>query len=279
VTTTTVLIVLFAAFLHAFWNAVVKGAGDRTITLGLIALGHVIPGFALVWIFPLPGLGAVPYVIASTVIHWGYYFLLNVAYRLGDLSMIYPITRGLSPVLIALGAQFWVGETLPPMAWAGVFIVSAGVLILTKGIVRGGMSRTGVVAAMGVAVIVASYSLVDGVGVRQSHSTLGYIGWLYVSELAVALFVFATRWQRLRQMSLRSCALGYFGGLVSGGAYGLVLYANTLAPLGVVSAVRETSVIFAAMIGVMWFGEGPKRRRLLSAVIVATGIICIGISS
>jgi len=93
------------------------------------------------------------------------------------------------------------------------------------------------------------------------------------------LFVFATRWQRLRQMSLQSCALGYFGGLVSGAAYGLVLYANTLAPLGVVSAVRETSVIFAAMIGVMWFGEGPKRRRLLSAVIVATGIICIGISS
>lgn len=275
---TTVLLVLTAAFLHAFWNAVVKGAGDRTITLGLIALGHVIPGIALVWFFPSPGWGAVPFVIASTVIHWGYYFLLNVAYRLGDLSMIYPITRGLSPVLIALGAQFWLGETLPLLAWGGIVTVSAGVLILTKGIVRGGMPLGGVLAALGAAVIVASYSLVDGIGVRLSDSAMGYIGWLYVSELAVAVFVLATRWQRLRQMSLKSCALGYLGGVLSGLAYGLVLYANTLAPLGVVSAVRETSVIFAAIIGVMWFGEGPKRRRLLAAVVVSLGIICIGLT-
>ncbi len=274
----TILLVLTAAFLHAFWNAVVKGAGDKTITLGLIALGHVVPGVILVWMFPSPGWGAVPFVIASTVIHWGYYILLNVAYRLGDLSMIYPITRGLSPVLIALGAQFWVGEQLPLLAWGGILTVSAGVLILTKGIVRGGMPLGGVLAAMAVAVIVASYSLVDGIGVRLADNAMGYIGWLYVSELAVAVFVFATRWQRLRQMSLKSCALGYLGGVLSGLAYGLVLYANTLAPLGVVSAVRETSVIFAAMIGVMWFGEGPKRRRLLAAVVVSLGIICIGLT-
>lgn len=277
-TLSTVLIVLFAAFLHAFWNAVVKGAGDKTVTLGLIALGHVGPGLILLWMFPAPGWGAAPYVIASTVIHWGYYLLLNVAYRLGDLSMIYPITRGLSPVLIALGAQFWVGETLPALAWGGVLVVSVGVLILTKGIVRGGMSRTGIAAAMAVAVIVASYSLVDGVGVRLADNAMGYIGWLYVSELVVAVFVFSTRWQRLRQLPLKTCALGYLGGVLSGTAYGLVLYANTMAPLGMVSAVRETSVIFAAMIGVVWFGEGPKRRRLLAAVVVAIGIICIGLA-
>ncbi|NRB19124.1 MAG: EamA family transporter [Rhodobacteraceae bacterium] len=276
---TIVLIVLGAAFLHAFWNAVVKGAGDKTLTLGLIALGHVGPGIILVTMFPSPGWDVLPYVIASTVIHWGYYFLLNVAYRLGDLSMIYPITRGMSPVLIALGAQFWLGETLPALAWGGVLIISAGVLILTKGIVRGGMSRTGIAAAMAAAVIVASYSLVDGVGVRLADNAMGYIGWLYVSELTVAVFVFSTRWQRLRQMSLKSCALGYLGGVLSGTAYGLVLYANTMAPLGMVSAVRETSVIFAAMIGVMWFGEGPKRRRLMAAMVVSLGIICIGLTN
>ncbi|KAE9630017.1 DMT family transporter [Parasedimentitalea maritima] len=275
---TTFLIVLGAAFLHAFWNAVVKGAGDKTIMLGMIALGHVVPGVILVMMYPSPGWGAVPYVIASTVIHWGYYFLLNVAYRLGDLSMIYPITRGLSPVLIALGAQFWVGETLPWLAWVGVFTISGGVLILTKGIVRGGIPLGGVLAAVGAAVIVASYSLVDGVGVRQADNAMGYIGWLYVSELAVAIFVFGTRWQRLRQIKAKTLVLGYLGGVLSGTAYGLVLYANTMAPLGVVSAVRETSVIFAAMIGVMWFGEGPKRRRLLAGVIVSLGIICIGLT-
>jgi len=261
--------------LHAFWNAVVKGAGDKTIVLGLIALGHVVPGLVIVSVMPLPGWETVPYIIASTVIHWGYYFLLNIAYRTGDLSIVYPIARGLAPVLIALGAQVWVGEYLPRMAWGGIFCVSAGIMVLTGGAFRRGVHLTGLAAAFGAAIIVASYSIVDGVGVRLSHSAVGYIGWLFVAELVVAVFIFGTRMDRLRALPMRTLWLGFFGGVVSGAAYGLVLYAKTLAPLGVVSALRETSVIFAAMIGVMWFGEGPKRNRLLAAAIVAIGIMLI----
>ncbi len=275
---TTVLIVLFAAFLHASWNAIVKGAGDRTIILGMIAMGHVVPGVALIYYFPTPLAAAAPYIIASTVIHWGYYYLLNVAYRHGDLSLIYPITRGLSPVLIALGAQFWVGESLPWLAWAGVFTVSAGVLVLTRGIVSGNLHRGGVIAAIATAFVVASYSLVDGIGVRVSGSPLGYIGWLFTAEITVLIFIFGTRFDRVRKIRKRTLTLGFTGGVISGAAYGLVLYANTLAPLGVVSALRETSVIFAAIIGVMWFGEGPKRRRLLAGVIVAIGIVAIAVT-
>ena len=270
-----VLLVLFAAFLHALWNAIVKGAGDRTIVLGLVATGHVLPGIALVLLSNAPSLDTLPYIIASTVIHWGYYLLLNIAYRTGDLSIVYPIARGLSPIMIALGAWFWVGESLPLIVWCGIFTVSGGILLLARGVFQSDLPKTGIVAAVGVAVAIASYSIVDGVGVRLSGSPLGYIGWLFVAEIVVVVFVFTTRWDRFRAMSRHAVLTGLFGGVVSSAAYALVLIAKTEAPLGVVSALRETSVVFAALIGIFWFSEGPGRSRMIAALIVGAGIAAI----
>lgn len=274
-----VAIVLSAALLHALWNALVKGAGDKTIMLGMIALGHVVPGAVVVALVPSPGWAIWPYVVVSTVIHWGYYYFLNVAYRLGDLSVMYPIARGLAPVLIALGAQIWIGETLPLLAWAGILCVSGGIMVLTRGVFTGALPLSGLLAALACAVMVASYSLVDGVGVRLSSNALAYVGWLFMLEIIVALFIFSTRLERLRAVAPRMILLGFLGGVISGTAYGLVLYAKTLAPLGLVSALRETSVIFAAMIGVLWFGEGPRGNRLVAGVIVTAGIMIIAIGS
>ena len=273
-----VLIVLTAAFLHAFWNALVKGSGDKTIVLGLIALGHVVPGVAITVLAPLPGWDALPYIIASTLLHWGYYYFLNLAYQKGDLSLVYPITRGLAPVMVALGAQIWIGESLPVLAWLGILAVSAGVMVLSQGIFKTAVPKTSIVAAVIVATIVASYSLVDGIGVRLSDSIMGYIGWLFTAEACVALFIFKTRWARLRLLPVKTWLLGFIGGILSATAYALVLYVKTEAPLGVVSALRETSVIFAALIGVIWFGEGPKTRRLLAGVIVGVGTVLIGLA-
>ena len=184
-----ILIVLTAAFLHAFWNALVKGSGDKTIVLGLIALGHVVPGVAITVLAPLPGWDALPYIIASTLLHWGYYYFLNLAYQKGDLSLVYPITRGLAPVMVALGAQIWIGESLPVLAWLGILAVSAGVMVLSQGIFKTAVPKTSIVAAVIVATLVASYSLVDGIGVRLSDSIMGYIGWLFTAEACVALFI------------------------------------------------------------------------------------------
>ena len=273
-----VLIVLTAAFLHAFWNALVKGSGDKTVVLGLIALGHVVPGVAITVLAPLPGWDALPYIIASTLLHWGYYYFLNLAYQKGDLSLVYPITRGLAPVMVALGAQIWIGESLPVLAWLGILAVSAGVMVLSQGIFKTAVPKTSIVAAVIVATIVASYSLVDGIGVRLSDSIMGYIGWLFTAEACVALFIFKTRWARLRLLPVKTWLLGFIGGILSATAYALVLYVKTEAPLGVVSALRETSVIFAALIGVIWFGEGPKTRRLLAGVIVGVGTVLIGLA-
>ena len=273
-----VLIVLTAAFLHAFWNALVKGSGDKTIVLGLIALGHVVPGVAIAVLAPLPGWDALPYIIASTLLHWGYYYFLNLAYQKGDLSLVYPITRGLAPVMVALGAQIWIGESLPVLAWLGILAVSAGVMVLSQGIFKTAVPKVSIVAAVIVATLVASYSLVDGIGVRLSDSIMGYIGCLFTAEACVALFIFKTRWARLRLLPVKTWLLGFIGGILSATAYALVLYVKTEAPLGVVSALRETSVTFAALIGVIWFGEGPKTRRLLAGVVVGVGTVLIGLA-
>lgn len=271
-TPAVIAIVLAAALMHAVWNALVKGAADRAVTLGLIATGHVVPAMFIVWYVPPPDPAAIPYIIASTVIHWGYYVFLNLSYRFADLSFAYPVARGIAPVLIALGAIFAADEYLAPLAWAGIATVSAGILTLAA--VRHADIK-GFAAAIATGLIIATYSITDGLGIRVSGSPLGYVAWLFLAEIFVAAYVFATRWQRLTALPRRSIAIGLAGGTISALAYGLVLYAKTLAPLGIVSALRETSVIFAAMIGVLLMGEGPAGRRILAAIIVAAGIILL----
>lgn len=246
--------------------------------LGLIALGQVVPGVFIAMGQPLPGMAAVPYLIVSTVVHWGYYYMLNVAYRHGDLSVVYPVARGLAPLLIALGAQIWVGEQLPWQAWAGIACISGAMLLLSRGSRTAATGATGLAAAIATSVIVAVYSIADGVGVRLAGNALSYIGWLFAAEIFVAGYILGTRYERLRALPARVILLGIAGGFLSGLAYALVLYAKTLAPLGIVSALRETSVIFAAMIGVVWFGERPRRLRLFAASIVAAGIVAIAMS-
>ncbi|SMO74032.1 DMT family transporter [Ruegeria faecimaris] len=273
-----ILIVLFAAFLHALWNAVVKGAPDKAIMLGLISIGHAIPALAVLPFTGFPVMAAIPYIIGSTLIHWGYYWFLNTAYRYGDLSVVYPISRGITPILVALGAVFLAGEFLPPGAWIGIVCISAGIGCLSFGGLGKGTNWVGIAAAFGTGLMIASYSLVDGIGVRLSGNTLGYITVLFVAEIFVAGFIFSTRWERLIALPKRYVWSGLAGGIISGLAYGLVLYVKSFAPLGVVSALRESSVIFASIIGVMWFGEGPKSNRLLAAIIVAVGIVVLALT-
>ena len=272
-TTGIILIVLLAALLHAIWNALVKGSDDRAVTLAHISMGHVVPGFIMVAMSPKLAMEAWPFIAASTVIHWGYYYFLNMSYRLGDLSLIYPIARGLAPVLVAMGAQYWAGETLPLLAWIGIGIVSFGIMILAIG--RARASGRAISAALVTSLTIAAYSIVDGIGIRASGDPLAYIGWLFVAELFVVFFVWFRFPVRLMGVGRKVTTIGIGGGVLSGLAYGLVLYAKTLAPLGVVSALRETSVIFAALIGVVLMGERPIGRRVIAAIVVALGIIIL----
>ena len=274
-TATVLAIVLLAALLHALWNALVKVSGDRAVTLGLVATGHFVPALLLLPFVPMPVAAAFPYIIASTVIHWAYYFFLNISYRFGDLSLIYPIARGTAPVMVALGAMIWADEVLSFWAWVGVLTVSSGIMILAA--VRYADKR-GIGAALLTSAIIATYSVVDGIGIRVSGAPVGYVVWLFAAEIFVAVFVLGLRRTRLQQIGRKALLLGLAGGVISGLAYGLALFAKTLAPIGIVSAVRETSVIFAALIGVVWLREGPARRRLIAASVVALGVVILALS-
>ncbi|MDE4146259.1 MAG: DMT family transporter [Pseudophaeobacter sp. bin_em_oilr2.035] len=277
-----VSIILSAAMLHAVWNAIVKTAADRTTMLGLVALGHVIPGAAMVVLLPLPAPESMPYVLASTLIHFGYFYMLGRAYAHGDLSVVYPIARGIVPALVALWAMIFAGEVLPLQAWAGIALIALGIQLsswqaLRSG-VENGVGRAALGYAVGTGFCISAYSLTDGLGVRLSGNTLSYWAWGAFLHLFVAGFIGLRKRNTLAALRPRTWIIGIGGGLVSMTAYGLVLYAKNFAPLGAVSALRETSVIFAALIGFVFLKEGNWIRRLGAAVLMAGGVALIGTS-
>ncbi|EBA17298.1 integral membrane protein [Roseobacter sp. SK209-2-6] len=271
-----VAIILSAAMLHAVWNAIVKTAADRTTTLGLVALGHVIPGGVMVAVLPLPEMESLFYVLLSTVIHFGYFYMLGQAYKHGDLSVVYPIARGIVPALVALWAMIFAGEVLPLQAWGGIGLIALGIQLSSWKALKSGVGRTALFYALGTGFCISLYSLVDGLGVRISGNTLSYWAWGAFLHAFVAGFIGVKKRQQLMVIPLRTWVIGISGGLVSMTAYGLVLFAKNFAPLGAVSALRETSVIFAALIGFVFLKEGNWMRRLGAAVLMACGVALIG---
>ena len=271
-------IVLFAALLHASWNAMVKAGGDRALILAGVALSHALVGLALILLSEAPARESWPALIISTLVHYAYYALLFQAYRLGDLSQVYPISRGLAPMLVAVGALLLIGESLPPIAWAGLIAVSVGIWLLSLRPQGMEVDRRAVIVAVVLGLAIASYSVADGIGVRLAGDPTGYMGWLFLLEAPVVFAVLGPRILRRGTIDPRTFALGMLGGVFAVTAYGLVLYAKTIAPIGVVSAVRESSVVIAALIGVILLGERPWKKRLAAALIVATGVVALAAS-
>ncbi|GIL02722.1 MAG: membrane protein [Alphaproteobacteria bacterium] len=268
-------LVLAAAFLHATWNAVLKRSGERAVMMGMIAFAHAAVGCGIIAFVAPPAPASWPYILASTVIHWFYYAFLLASYRLGDLSQVYPIARGSAPLLVSLAGWHFAGENLSATAWAGILTISAGIMALWFGSRNGRSDSGAVAAALLTGTTIASYSVIDGLGVRLAGSALGYIGWLFVLEGAVSLFIFYRARGRLPTLAHRFFATGLIGGLLSSTAYGLVIFAATLAPIGPISAVRESSVLIAALIGVILFNERPWAIRLACAAVVVCGILLL----
>lgn len=271
-------LVLFAALLHASWNALVKAQADRALVLAAVSAMHAISGILLVLTVPWPAAAAWPPMLFSTAVHYGYYLLLFRSYRHGDLSQVYPISRGMAPAVVAISAWVILGETLSPGGWAGLALVSLGIglLALQRGPVSAPAGTLPYVMALGLCI--AGYSVADGIGVRASESPLGYIGWLFLLEAPVPLSIALNRLRTRGNFSAAPLIAGLVGGAFAVAAYGIVLWVKTFTPLGAVSAVRESSVIIAALIGVLVFGERPWSTRLIAAVIVAAGVVLLATS-
>ena len=274
-----VAIVLVAALAHATWNALAKSDDDRLVTVGAFNAVRCLICVPLVLALPLPAPAAWPYLVVSAVLHVGYYVFLIAAYRFGDLSKVYPLARGLSPLLVAAGAFVLAGERLSPVALVGVAVACAGIASLSAGSDAAKPSddhRRGVFFAVVTALFIASYTVTDAMGARLSGHTVSYVAWLSILDgppllLAAAVMRREALSRHLAARAWKSAA----GGALQITAYGLAVWALTLAPMAAVSALRETSVLFAAIIGVKLLGEPLGSRRIVAAALVTAGIVMI----
>jgi drug/metabolite transporter (DMT)-like permease len=264
---------LLAAVLHAGWNALVKTAPDRLLTIAAIALTTSLLGLGMIPFLDQPSRASWHFIAASSVLHYVYYILIYFAYRAGDLSLVYPLARGAAPLLVLLGATAFAGEVLPFHAQLGIVVACIGISTLSFSHFRGAhASPTPIFLALGTAVTIAAYTVCDGMGVRMSGSPLGYTAWLFALELPVALFVIFRRRQGRFRSLIAHWRHGAAAGASSAVAYGLVIYAYAFAPMAIVSALRETSVIIAALIGTVLMNERPWQERIAASSMVACGI-------
>jgi drug/metabolite transporter (DMT)-like permease len=268
--------VLGAAVTHAIWNAIAHSIRDQLLAFALIGVGGVVVAIPLIIISPLPLPRCWPYLLGSVAIHVLYNLGLMRAYRYGEFSQVYPLARGTSPLVVTILAAAFVHEEPTLIQIAGVLVVSAGLATLVLGGKRPG--RAAFLAAVGTGLTIAAYTTVDGVGVRASGSSVAYIGWLMLLEsLGVPLWALIMRRSVLIRQPRKIIAAGLLAGGLSVLAYGLVLWAQTRGALAPIAALRETSVIFGAIIGTVAFREPFGRTRIVATVIVAAGIIALNV--
>ena len=268
-------VVLLSALLHATWNAMAHAVPDRLIAFALIGTAYLIAGGAMAAATPLPAAGSWVYLIASVLLHVLYSLLLMRSFMLGDFGQVYPLARGTAVAVVAVLATVAVGEAMPPARLVGVILVCVGLAALVAPLGRTAHAELpAVVAALGTGVMIAGYTTVDGVGVRGSGSVLGYTGWLFLLQgAALPILAYARRGRGLARQARPYLLAGLAGGVLSLTAYGLVLWAQTRAPLAPVAALRETSSLMGAIIAAVVFKESFGRRRILAAVVVTVGVV------
>jgi len=269
------LIVLLAAVLHASWNALLRAGSDRLWSMTVMCIAIAVVCAALAPFVSVPATASWGYAIASGLLHVGYNLFLVRTYRNGDLGQTYPISRGSSPVLVSLGAAIFAGE-LPDLTSAvGVILVSGGIVSLAFQGRKVGLAS--LPYALGTGCFIGAYSVTDGIGVRLSGTPIGYTVWMCLLWGVMAPLVYAMLrdWRSLAR-GPKETIVAAGGGVVSLVAYGIVIFAMSLGPMGSVSALRETSVVFAALIGRFFLRERLTAYRIIACCIVAAGAICIG---
>jgi drug/metabolite transporter (DMT)-like permease len=271
--------VLTAAACHAGWNALLKLHLEPIVSTVLVAAASGLIALPLVLALELPSAAAWPYVLASVVIHVGYFLALAEAYRYGDLGQVYPIARGTAPLITAVVASLTLGEALGPLGWAGVGVLAVGVLLLS---VRAGRQVTrlhgrSVAFALLTALTITAYTVVDGTGARAAGSPAAYTAWLFLlSGVAMGLYgLHRIGRQRIAGAFKDNWSIAAGGAALSVTAYAIAIWAMTVAPIALVAALRETSVLFAALLSTLLLREPWPAARIAATLMVLAGVLLL----
>lgn len=270
------VIVIGAGVLHAAWNAITKQLDDRLMAFAVIGIALAAGGVLVMLVAGLPARTAVWFAVASAVIHFGYELGLLNSYRLGAFNQVYPIARGTSPLVVAVAAYFVASEHLAAVSLAGVALLAFGLMSLALS--AGRLTRDelpAITAAVLTGLAIAGYTVVDGLGVRTAHNPYAYAGLMFALQGPAFPVIALVRRPACRWRDRRLLGAGLLAGALSVVAYGIVLWAQSRAPLAEVAAIRETSVIFAALIGMVFLRERFGVRRVAAAVVIAAGIVLI----
>ncbi|MGE4612379.1 MAG: EamA family transporter [Paracoccaceae bacterium] len=270
--------VLFAAVLHAGWNAVIRSGGDRfqgmlllTFTQGVMALGMAV-------VVPLPDGIVWVWVLGSGLLHTIYKLFLSAAYQHGDLSRVYPIARGAAPMMVVFVGYFLLADTIESKEYAGIGLIGVGVMMMARGVFSSGESRRLLPLALGSALFTAGYSIVDGLGARVAMDATMFTAWLFIFDaMFFTVYSLISRGTTVFKASRRAWSLGAFTGVLSLATYWIAVWAMTVAPIALVAAVRETSVLFALVIGILVLKEKAGVAKILAALVIVSGIVVIRI--
>ncbi len=274
------LIVLMAALLHASWNAIVKMNGDRVLFMAVMMAGSGLVALIATLFLPFPAPESWPYIATSVGLHIGYPLFLLMAYKFGDLSHVYPLARGSAPLIVALVSVLYIGETLSSQAMIAVLIMAFGIMSLS--LTRGAQdlwNPQAVFFALGTGLFIAAYTLTDGIGARLAGSAHSYTAWMMGLEgLPFIAYILITRRARALPQIARVWKTAVLMGLMSLVAYWSVIWAMTVAPIALVAAVRETSIIFALLFGVFFLKEKLSLLKLASTFMTLFGVVLLKIN-
>ena len=273
--------VLFAAVCHAGWNTVVKRGLDPLTTTVLMSIGAVVIGLAAMVVTGLPENAAWPWVIASVLIHIVYFAALIESYVSGDLSLVYPLARGAAPLMTATATAALVGEHLSLTGWLGVAVLAAGVLLLS---LRGSrdlerLDRRAIGFALLTAVTICAYTVVDGIGARRAGSAHAYTAAIFFGiGISMAIYAVVRRGTPVFATMAQHWTMGLAGGGMQVTSYGIAIWAMTVAPIALVGALRETSVLFGTILAVVFLKEPLLMPRAVAAVMIVCGLVLIRLS-
>ena len=274
--TGVMLIVLFAAFLHASWNAVVKSSPDKYLDIVFVTSSAALLCAATLPFLAQPDARSWLYIAGSAAIHVLYFLLIGAAYRSGDMSHAYPLMRGTPPLLVALASGPLIGERLSTGEWGGILLICGGILGLLL-VNPGGttLARTTVLALLN-ALTVAAYTLVDGTGVRLSGHPASYTMWMFaLTAPPILMWALLSRWKDARRHVRARWHFALAGGACTLAAYTLVLWAMTRSPIAMVAALRESAILFGTAISVLILKERHGYSRPVAAFVILLGVVTL----